>query len=272
MTTPHELMEIAHAIAQEAATLVREGRQQAAVAGTKSSIVDIVTQMDIAAEDLIRTRLAELRPDDAVHGEEHADVSGTSGVTWIVDPIDGTVNYLYGLPHYAVSIAAVTGEPQPHTWQLEAGVIVDGSGATWQACRDGGSWCNGERLERDSGPSLESTLVATGFQYQAARRARQGQIVAQLLPHVRDIRRLGSAAVDLCHVAAGIVDVYYEHGLNPWDFAAGMLIAQEAGLKVAGLHGEAADQRLLIAATEDRWDALHEALVEAGADDTWTSS
>jgi myo-inositol-1(or 4)-monophosphatase len=265
MTTPAALLDVASALATEAGRLIIDGRRDARVARTTSSSVDIVTQMDLAAERLIRSRLAELRPDDGVLGEEGDDVAGTSGVTWVVDPIDGTVNYLYGIPHFAVSIAAVSGPPDPHRWTLEAGAVMDGSGALWTAARGEGAWRDGERLEPREAPPLERTLVATGFQYVAERRALQGAVVAALLPHVRDIRRLGAAAVDLCHVAAGMVDAYYEQGLHPWDFAAGALIATEAGVRVAGLDGGPADPAMVIAAPPDAWDQVRDAIVAAGA-------
>ncbi|WP_062133475.1 inositol monophosphatase family protein [Demequina aestuarii] len=271
MTTPETLMSVARALAQEAATLVIAGRADAAVAATKSSPIDIVTQMDLNAERLLRQRLSELRPDDAILGEEGDDVQGASGITWVLDPIDGTVNYLYGLPHFAVSVAAVSGEPTPQTWTPLAGAVCDGSGVVWSASRGGGAWRDSQSLRRTSAPTLDSTLLGTGFQYVAERRVRQGEIVTGMLGRVRDIRRLGAAAVDLCLVAAGQLDAYYEHGLHPWDFAAAALIAQEAGVRVAGIDGGPPDGRLTIAAMPDVWNELAEALIEAGADRTWAA-
>ncbi|MDN4486784.1 inositol monophosphatase family protein [Demequina sp. SYSU T00039] len=265
MTTPLELMDVARTLALEAQRLVAAGRREAEVQHTKSSDVDIVTQMDIAAERLLRQRLAELRPDDGVLGEEGDDVASRSGITWVVDPIDGTVNYLYGIPHWSVSVAAVSGPPEPRAWTLEAGAVADAGGSVWSAARGEGAWRDGRRLRREGTPALGASLVATGFQYTADKRAAQGRLVAQLLPQIRDIRRLGSASIDLCHVAAGLVDAYYEHGLHPWDFAAGALIAAEAGLRVAGLDGAAPDDSLLVAAAPGAWDALHDALIAAGA-------
>lgn len=263
------LLSIASEVATEAGRMIVDRRDGAEVATTKSSSVDIVTQVDTAAEELIRQRLRQLRPDDAVHGEEGDNTGGDSGITWVVDPIDGTVNYLYGLPHYAVSIATVSGPPIPGQWTVEAAAIYDGSGRLWTAERGSGAWCDDQRLAREDSPDLEHTLLATGFQYQADRRARQGEIVTAMLPRVRDIRRLGAAAVDLCHVAAGTVDAYYEHGLNAWDFAAGELIATEAGVKVAGIDGDGATERLLIAAPPGLWNDLRAALVDAGAEISW---
>lgn len=256
-------------LASETAQLIAEGRGAAHVHATKSSSIDIVTQMDLAAERHLRERLAALRPDDAILGEEGEDTPGTSGVTWILDPIDGTVNYLYGLPHYAVSVAAVTGPPRPREWTAQAGAVADGTGVLWSAARGGGAFKDGQPLRREGAPALDQTLLGTGFQYVAERRERQGEILAAMIGRVRDIRRLGAAAVDLCLVAAGTIDAYYEHGLRPWDFAAAALIAQEAGVRVAGIDGSAADERLLVAAAPQSWDALAQALLSAGADRTW---
>jgi len=260
-----ELVETAKSLAREAGQLIIEGRSAAEVTATKSSSVDIVTQMDLAAESLLRERIAQLRPHDGILGEEGNDVAGTSGITWVIDPIDGTVNYLYGLPHFAVSVAAVWGPATTTQWTTLAGAIFDGSGRLWSAGMGMGADCDGRRLERGDGAPLSRSLVGTGFQYVAERRALQGEVVAKLLPHVRDIRRLGAAAVDLCLVAAGQLDAYYEHGLNAWDIAAGTLIASEAGMKVAGKHGGPATEGLIIAAAPNVWDELHKLLTAAGA-------
>jgi len=257
----------AELVAREAGEFIVAGRPRAHVASTKSSRVDIVTQMDVAAEVLLRERLAQLRPDDGILGEEGDDVHGTSGVTWVLDPIDGTVNYLYGLPSFGVSVAAVAGPARTREWTSLAGAVYDGSGRLWSAGRGLGSTCDGETLSRQSAPPLSESLVGTGFQYVAARRAQQGAVAAKLLPQVRDIRRLGAAAVDLCLVAAGHLDAHYEHGLNAWDLAAGALIATEAGVKVAGIDGEPPNEDLSVAAHPDVWDELRNALESAGARD-----
>ncbi|PKQ25811.1 MAG: inositol monophosphatase [Actinobacteria bacterium HGW-Actinobacteria-4] len=269
MNTELSLLDVARILATETGELIISGRASATVSATKSSAADIVTQMDIAAETHLRERLAVLRPLDGILGEEGDDVHSASGITWVLDPIDGTVNYLYGLPHFAVSVAAVSGTPTSHEWTAEAGAVYDGSGTVWSAARGQGATRNGEPLVRTTGPSLAGTLLATGFQYLADRRAVQGEIVRQLLPQVRDIRRLGAASVDLCLVAAGVIDAYYEHGLNAWDFAAGALIASEAGLKVAGIDGGPANEHLTIVAAEGTWDALRDALDSAGARQPW---
>jgi myo-inositol-1(or 4)-monophosphatase len=261
-----ELLNVARAVASEAADLIIEGRHSAEVTRTKSSGVDIVTQMDVAAETLIRQRLHKLRPGDGVLGEEGQDHQGRSGITWVVDPIDGTVNYLYGLPSFAVSIAAVTGPPTTREWTALAGAVHDGTGRLWSAARGRGATLNDAVISRGDAAPLSQTLLATGFQYIAARRAVQGEIVARLLPQVRDIRRLGAAAVDLCLVASGHLDAYYEHGLNAWDLAAGALIASEAGATVAGIDGGPPDEHLTIAAAPEVWVQLRDALRAAGAD------
>ena len=215
-------------MALEAAELVR-GRREGVVtvAETKSSAVDVVTEADRASERLIRDRLLTARPGDGFVGEEGGQADSTSGVTWVVDPIDGTVNFLYDLPMYAVSIAARRGD------DVVAGVVVNvPTGEVFTALRGGGAWVDGRRLRVGACPPASQTLVATGFNYDADVRVLQGRAVAELLATVRDVRRLGSAALDLCAVAAGRVDAYVEEGLHPWDLAAGGLVATEAGARV----------------------------------------
>jgi myo-inositol-1(or 4)-monophosphatase len=233
-----ELLELARATAEEAAELVGAGRSTAAdQVDTKSSPVDVVTAVDTASEALIVRRLLEARPGDGVLGEEGAAREGTSGVRWVVDPIDGTVNFLYGLPAYAVSIA---GEVDGRT---EVGVVLNvATGELFTAVRGGGAWLTAPgavavQLRGSAPASLEQTLVATGFGYRVEQRRAQGAVVARLLPEVRDIRRNGCASLDLCAAAAGRVDAYYELDLKPWDHAAGALVAEEAGLVVTGTAG-----------------------------------
>ncbi|CAN7462180.1 inositol monophosphatase family protein [Knoellia sp. LjRoot47] len=231
-------------VARSAGRLVVDERPDAVeVAATKSTATDVVTAMDQASQDHLLARLREARPDDAVLGEEDGGATGTSGITWVIDPIDGTVNYLYGIPAYAVSVAAVVGDPSvPGGWRPFAGAVYNPVTDELFGARAGA----GARLVRgdDQRPlsptacdSLDQALVATGFGYAAERRERQGRLVLDLLPQVRDIRRAGSAALDLCSVAAGRVDAYYETGLNPWDLAAGWLVAVEAGAVVGGFDG-----------------------------------
>lgn len=236
---PAALLALAVDTAREAAALVARGRASAGdQVDVKSSSVDVVTAVDTASERLIVERLLGARPDDAVLGEEGAAQEGSSGVRWIVDPIDGTVNFLYDLPAYAVSIAAeVDGV-------VRAGAVLNvATGDLFTATTGGGAWLSTParpepvRLRGSSPASLAQTLVGTGFGYQPEQRRAQGAVVAALLPQVRDIRRMGSAALDLCAAAAGRIDAYYELHLNPWDHAAGGLVAAEAGLLVTGLPG-----------------------------------
>ncbi len=223
-----ELLSLARTVAVEAADLVRARRREGVeVAATKSSSVDIVTEADRASERLIYGRLLEARPGDGFLGEEGASAESASGVTWVVDPIDGTVNFLYGIPYYSVSIAATVAE------QPVAGVVVNvESGECFTATRGGGAFCDGRPLVvRDRVP-LGQRLVVTGFNYVLDVRRAQSAAMARLLPEVRDVRRLGSAALDLCGIAAGRADAYVEEGLNAWDMAAGGLVATEAGARL----------------------------------------
>ncbi len=266
-------MEVARRLATETGELIVSARKGfVGVASTKTSPIDVVTQVDLDAERHLRQRIADLRPLDGILGEEGEDRIGTSGVTWVLDPIDGTVNFLYGLPSYSVSVAAVTGTPTPEEWRIEAAAVFEGGTRTlWSGARGVGSWRGSERLRRRTGPALASTLLGTGFQYIAERRALQGALVAKMLPQVRDIRRLGSCALDICYVAAGLLDAYYEHGLSPWDFPAAALIATEAGIRVEGLDGAPPNTTLTLAAPPGTFEALHEALAQAGAARLWNT-
>jgi myo-inositol-1(or 4)-monophosphatase len=263
---PAELAGLACSVAREAGELLMSGRDQVGVVQTKSSPTDVVTEMDRAAEELIRDRLQAARPEDAILGEEGGQ-TGDGTVRWVVDPLDGTVNYLYGLPDWAVSIAAeVAG-------QIVAGAVcIPLQRSVFSATAGGGAWLESDtepgrrRLACTTGVELSGALVATGFGYAAASRATQGAVVAAVLPRVRDIRRSGSAATDLCSVAAGRVDAYYEQGVHYWDIAAGGLIAREAGAVVAGLHGRDAAEALTIAAGPDLFPRLHDLLADLDAD------
>jgi myo-inositol-1(or 4)-monophosphatase len=244
------LLSLAVDVAREAAALVARDRATAAEhVDVKSSPVDVVTAVDRASEELVVGRLLAARPDDGVMGEEGADRAGSSGVRWVVDPIDGTVNFLYDLPAYAVSIAAeVDGE-------VRAGVVLNvATGDLFTATAGGGAHLSTParpepvRLTGSRPVSLEQTLVATGFGYRVEQRRAQGAVVAQLLPLVRDIRRYGSSALDLCAVAAGRIDAYYELDLKPWDHAAGALVAAEAGVVVTGLGGRPFAEPMAVAA------------------------
>lgn len=260
------LLELARSIAVQAAEFAREARLGGvSVATTKSSPVDIVTAVDRDTEALIRRLILEARPDDGILGEEDATHVGTSGIDWVVDPIDGTVNFLYDMPAWAISIAVVDGPPAPESWTARAGVVVNPStGEVFEASAGGGARLNGVPLQVNAGVPLSHALVGTGFSYSAEARRAQAEVLLTLLPRARDIRRVGSAALDLCAVAAGRLDAYYERGLNPWDQAAGALIAQEAGARVAGPAGGAATFELTVAAAPALYEELAATLREAG--------
>lgn len=264
----HELRTLAEHLARSAGSLVREGRpDRVDVAATKTSEVDPVTAMDLAAEEHLRSLLAEHRPDDGVLGEEEGLVPGSTGITWVLDPIDGTVNYLYGLPAYAISVGVVVGDPDPAYWTPVAGAVhavpLD---ITYTAGLGLGATKDGAPLRVNAPRSLATSLVGTGFGYTVQRRTVQAQVLAELLPRVRDIRRIGSAALDLCRIAEGSLDVYFERGLNPWDIAAGQLIVREAGGVVTGLRGAPAGVEMTVAGPADSVSALAELLRQWGAD------
>jgi len=263
------LLTVAVGAARAAGELLATPDGQVSVAAVKSSPTDVVTEMDRLSEELIRARILAVRPGDAILGEEGGQTGDAAGapVRWVIDPLDGTVNYLYGLPDWAVSIAAeVAGEV------VAGAVFVPSRGELFTATRGGGAWLESTassgagrvRLRCRPGVPLGQALVATGFGYRAARRKVQGEVVAALLPLVRDIRRFGVAAADLCSVAAGRVDAFYERGLNYWDYAAGALIAAEAGAVVGGLRGAPPSTSMTVAAGPGLFRALTEAL--AGLD------
>ena len=263
MTSADELLRLAIDVATDAGRLVAEGRRGIVeVSGTKSSPTDIVTEVDVASERLIRREILAARPDDSFIGEEGADIAGTSEVTWVADPIDGTVNFLYDIPQYAVSLAARIGE------DVVAGVVHNPvSGETFTAQRGTGAWLNAKRIRVSSCTELSAALVGVGYTYLAEVRAHQAVETARLVPVVRDVRRLGSAALDLCFLACGRLDAYVERGLKPWDLAAGGLIATEAGARVGGLHGAGASERIIVAAPADFFPAFEEELLRAGFGD-----
>lgn len=258
MSRAEDLRDIALVVAVEAAATVRGHRSSRVAVETKSSEVDPVTEADRASEDLIRRRLAELRPGDGFLGEETGTTEGETGVEWVVDPIDGTVNFLYDLPHYAVSVAArVDG-------QVVAGAVVNAAtGVEYAAALGRGATRDGEPISVREDVPLARRLVLTGFWYDAALRAVQGRAVARLLPLVRDIRRLGSCALDLCHVAEGSADGYVEEGTSEWDHAAGLLIAAEAGARGELLEG-AGGTTAVVCAPAAGYEVFREAVREAG--------
>ncbi|WP_445256648.1 inositol monophosphatase family protein [Nocardioides aurantiacus] len=256
------LLDLALSVGREAGALALRMRHEGVdVAATKSSESDVVTRADRASEELLRERILAARPDDAVVGEEGDDVTGTSGVRWVLDPIDGTVNYLYGLPHWAVSVAAarvVDGVEQVVAGAVVAPVL----GREYAALRGAGAWRDGTPLRVRPPGSLETALVATGFSYSREVRARQGRAVAQLLGRVRDVRRGGSCALDLCALAEGAVDGYVEEGPHWWDHAAAGLVATEAGAVVEVAAGP--DLDLVVAAPAASYDGFSALVGECG--------
>lgn len=262
MPTPYDdLLALALDVAREAGALLLQRPADLGV-GTKSTPTDVVTAMDRASEELVMTRLLAARPDDAVLGEEGTERAGTSGVRWVVDPLDGTVNYLHRLPFWAVSIAA------ERDGEVVAGVVhAPVLGWTFRASRGGGAWCGDERLAGSACAELARAVVGTGFAYDAERRAHQGAVAAQVLPRVADLRRCGSGALDLCMAAGGVLDATYERGLSPWDAAAGALVAAEAGLVLSGLSGEPAGWPMTLAAPPALAPTLVALLESLGAAD-----
>jgi len=254
-----ELLTLAREVALEAASLVAERRRAGVeVADTKTSPTDVVTEVDHAAEELIRKRLLAARPGDGFVGEEGSADASDSGVTWVVDPIDGTVNFLYGIPQYAISIAARIDD------EVVAGVVVDVvKGECFTATRGGGAHLDRRPVGvRDDVP-LAHRLVITGFSYERETRMAQAAAVHELLGRVRDVRRLGSAALDLCYVASGRADAYVEEGLNDWDLAAGALVVEEAGGRVAERPG-AGGKRCVVAAPVAGFDEFVTAVRDCG--------
>ncbi len=252
---------VAAEAAEVAASLLRNDPGEDLLISAKSSRTDLVTDMDTACESAIVEFLAHRRPDDGVIGEEGSGRDGISGVRWIIDPIDGTVNFVYGHVGYGVSVAAeLDGE-------VVAGAVIDPVlNETFTAWRGGGARLNGRPItvRHDGDPTM--ALVATGFSYDHRRRPRQAEVLGELLPHIGDIRRVGGAAVDLCSVACGRVDAFFEVGLNLWDYAAGALIAQEAGAVVRDLLGGPPSSNFVFAAAPAVADPLVKLLQDAEAD------
>lgn len=235
---PKGLAAIASRIAERAAARILELRAQGVdVAASKSSATDVVTAADQESERLIVAAIQDVRPDDGILGEEGTGITGTSGITWVIDPIDGTVNYLYDLPAYAVSIAATVADDTAYgdgRRAIAGAVCNPRTDELFVAWEGGGATRNGEPIRITGQVDLSQSLVATGFGYTEERRTQQAEMVARVIPRARDIRRYGSAAYDLCMLAAGRLDAYYEQGLQPWDYAAGVLIASEAGATLIG--------------------------------------
>ncbi|HEX8770865.1 MAG TPA: inositol monophosphatase family protein [Acidimicrobiales bacterium] len=230
------LLDIAVDLARGAGAMLVDGfENRRSMVDTKTSATDMVTEVDRASEEFIVKGLLELRPLDGILGEEGANRQGSSGLRWVIDPLDGTTNYLYGLPAFAVSVAAELGG------RAVVGVVADPShDEVFTATAGGGAYRNGDRIAVSGVSDLATALVATGFAYRRDQRSRQARVLTEVLPAVRDVRRLGAAALDLCWVACGRLDAYYEVGIQHWDVAAGGLIALEAGAHVEGLDEVAA--------------------------------
>jgi myo-inositol-1(or 4)-monophosphatase len=273
-----ELRTLAESAARAGGDLIRAGLagdpDARAVESTKSTPTDIVTAMDQAVEKLLRARLSAARPDDGLLGEEAGFTPGTSGLSWVLDPIDGTVNYRYGIDAYAVSVAVVEGDPTVDgAWTPVAGCVHNpATGDTWTAGKGLGARLepgNGEPardLKLGPPPELDQALVATGFGYAAYRRAGQARVLTGVLPRVRDIRRIGSAALDLCAVATGTVDAYYERGVNAWDIAAATVVLSEAGGATRGLRGAPAGGAMVVGAASPLLERLCDVLGQLDAD------
>lgn len=270
-----ELRAVAIGAAREAGDLLADRAGRVEVAATKSSPTDVVTEMDRRSEELIRSRILAARPSDAILGEEGGLIgnSDNASVMWVIDPLDGTVNYLYGLHDWAVSIAAEVKWSQDDEIGGGAGekgivagaVYVPVRGELFYGVRGLGAFLqtgddSPHPLECRPGVPLDRALIGTGFGYVKERRAIQGEVVAAMLPQVRDIRRIGVASVDLCAVAAGRLDGFYERGLNYWDWAAGALIASEAGAVVGGLNGNQVSSSMAVAAGPGLFGPLADAL------------
>jgi myo-inositol-1(or 4)-monophosphatase len=237
------LLRLAVDAATDAGALLLEGLERGReTVEHKSSPTDMVTEMDRAAEAQIVETIRSARPDDGILGEEGALEAGSTGVRWVIDPLDGTTNYLYGFPAFAVSIAVeVDGA-------VGAAVVHDPCRReTFSATRGGGAWRDTRRLSLRGPATLATSLVGTGFSYDPERRVRQAEVLGRLLAAVRDVRRAGAAALDLAWLAAGRLDAFYERGLQRWDFAAGALIAAEAGAVVTDLDGGAPSSDMVVA-------------------------
>lgn len=263
MASDRDLHDLALDIAREAGALaLRRRTEGVAIAATKSALADIVTEADREVEALVRDRLAAEAPRDGFLGEETGAEVGESGLTWVVDPIDGTVNYAYGMPQYAVSIAVVSGDPDPDRWEaVAAAVYAPAVDEMFHAVRQDGAYLDGARL-RVAEVTDAGGLIATGFGYDPSTHAGDLAAVGRVLPLARDLRRAGAASLDLSYVAAGRLDGYFERGLQPWDHAAGALIVREAGGRFGRGDADAAGRVLNVAATPDLYDRLFAAALQ----------
>ena len=256
-----ELRRLAADLAMRAGALISEARRSGAGdVDTKSTATDMVTEYDRASEQLIVESLRTARPDDAIVGEEGTADEGSSGISWLIDPIDGTTNFLYGLPGYAVSIAAAD-----RHGALAGAVYVPATAELFTAARGEGATLNGEPIHCSSNTDLATALVATGFSYHPDLRERHMRRLQQMIGQIRDIRRFGAAAPDLCYVAAGRVDAYFEEHLGPWDLAAGELIAREAGCVTGDFAGDRVRPAQVLVANPAMFEPLRALINRADA-------
>lgn len=260
--TPEYLVDACRQMVLAAGKVIRDMREDAVqTATTKSSPTDPVTAADRAAEELIVDAILQDRPDDSIVGEEGANRAGSSPVSWHIDPIDGTTNYLYGYPAYAVSVAAEIDDV------ITAGAVLNAAtGDLFSACRGQTSVCNDDPISVTQKAELGSALIGTGFNYLAERRTIQAEVLVQILPEIRDIRRGGSAALDLCSVASGQLDAYFESGLNKWDYAAGWIIVEQAGGVCSGLNNPVPSPAFTVASGPKLHQQLTNMLVESGSE------
>ena len=259
MTLADELLAIATDLARAAGDMALAGRK----AGlhnvqTKSTATDMVTEFDRASEVLIVEGMRTARPDDAIVGEEGASISGTSGITWHIDPIDGTTNFLYDLPAWAVSIGASDADGP-----LAGVVYIPALGEMFSATRNGGAFLNGSPIHCNNITDVSQALVCTGFSYSSDQRTVQAKRVSRFIHQIRDIRRAGAAAIDLCFVACGRIDAYFEENLHQWDIAAGILIAHEAGCKSGDFSGNAPRPAEILTSAPAIFDQLSQLIMAA---------
>ena len=261
VTLADELLAVAADLARTAGDMALAGRK----AGlrnvqTKSTATDMVTEFDRASEKLIVEGMRERRPLDAIVGEEGASVSGTSGITWYIDPIDGTTNFLYDLPAWAVSIGA-----EDSSGPLAGVVYIPALGEMFTATRGGGAFLNGAPIQSNNIADVSQALVCTGFSYSAEQRTIQAQRVSRFIHQIRDIRRAGAAAIDLCFVACGRIDAYFEENLHQWDISAGILIAHEAGCRSGDFSGHTPRPAEILTTAPAIFDQLSQLIMAASA-------
>ncbi|HVE99412.1 MAG TPA: inositol monophosphatase family protein [Mycobacteriales bacterium] len=256
-----ELVDVATTVARSAGALLMTRLAGPRTVTSKTTPTDLVSDVDRAAEDLIVGLLRRRRPDDGLLGEEGTETAGTTGLRWVVDPIDGTTNYLYRAAAFSVSVAVEDAEGPL------VGVVLDPQrDELFAASRGGGATRNGSRIRCSTATDVAHALIATGFSYDSARRRHQAEVLVEVLPQVRDIRRSGSAALDWCGVACGRVDAVFERGQQPWDYAAGSLIAAEAGATVGDLRDGPPSPEMALGAAPDVFAGLRDLLVSAQAD------